>query len=147
MVARDSAGILLSFEDELWQSSPHTIKARVYYATKWLRFANCPPDKWDRALVIRFMRSMEDEGYAKGAQRTIFQIVKRVFDAAQVPWPMGKRAAPKIQPSDVVKPALEPGEVGAMVEAAKNGTLASDEAAFLALSITYGLRCEELIRV
>lgn len=93
------------------------------------------------------MKVLEKEGYARGSQRTIFQIVKRVFDAAKVDWPMGKRAAPKVQPSDVVKPALSVDDARLMINAAKEGKLAGDEAAFLALSTVLGLRCQELASI
>jgi len=143
----DTTEILTGFTDELWQSSPHTISSRVFYARKWLDFASRPPEKWDRALVIRFLKRLEAEGYAKGTQRNIFQIVKRVFDVVQVTWPMGKRGAPKVQASDVIKSALELDEIRAMVEVAKAGHLQADHSCFLALSTTYGLRREELVRV
>lgn len=143
----DEAEILKRFEEDLWQSSPHTVSSRHFYAKMWLDFASQPPEKWDRSLVIRFLKRLDDEGYAKGTQRNIFQIVKRVFDAALVPWPMGKRGAPRVQTSDVVKPALELDEIRTMVEVAKAGKLEADQACFLAKSTTYGLRREELVRV
>lgn len=143
----DEAEILKRFEEDLWQSSPHTVSSRSFYARKWLDFASRPPEQWDRSLVIRFLKRLETEGYAKSPQRNIFQITKRVFDAAQVPWPMGKRGAPRVQPSDMVTPALELDEVRAMVEAAKAGELQVDQACFLASSMTYGLRREELVRI
>ena len=143
----DAAEILTRFTDELWQSSPHTVSSRVFYAKLWLDFASRPPEKWDRSLVISFLKRLEAEGYAKGTQRNIFQIVKRVFDAAVAPWPMGKRGAPKVQAADVVKPAAELDEIRTMVVAARTGKLEADQACFLALSTTYGLRREELVRI
>ncbi|MCK4786917.1 MAG: hypothetical protein KAV87_24380 [Desulfobacteraceae bacterium] len=143
----NDAEILKRFEDDLWKSSPHTVSSRTFYARMWLDFAGRPPEQWDRALVIRFLKRLDDEGYAKGTQHNVFWITKRVFDAAQVPWPMGKRGAPKVQASDVVKPALDIDELRVMIETAKHGKLETDQACFLALSTTYGLRREELVRI
>lgn len=140
------AEILSRFEEELWQSSEHTKKSRMYYAEKFTKFAG-DSDGWDKTTVIRFMKKLEKEGYSKGSQRQVYQIVKRVFDAAGITWPMGKRAAPKVQPSDIVKPSVSSSVVETMVTAAKEGKLLPDEAAFLALSTTYGLRREEMIRI
>jgi len=139
--------ILKRFEEDLWQSSDHTLASRLAYARKFLDFAGRSPEEWDRSLVIRFMKKLDKEGYSKGTQRLIYTITKRVFDAAGVPWLMGKRGAPKVQPSDVLKPTLELEQVSIMVDAAKKGKLASDETAFLALSTTLGLRREELVRI
>lgn len=140
--------ILDRFKEDLWQSSPHTVSDRTYYAGKFLTFvAGKPPEEWSRSVVIAFMRQLIKEGFAVGTQRKISQITKRVFDAAGQPWPMGKRGMPKMQPSDMVRPATEVGQVKQMVEAARDGRLASDEVAMLALATTYGLRREELARV
>jgi len=62
-------------------------------------------------------------------------------------WPMAKRDGPVVGIDDVVKPALTFEEIETMIGAAKEGKLATDEAAFLALSTTYGLRREEMKRI
>lgn len=62
-------------------------------------------------------------------------------------WPMAKRDGPVVGIDDVVKPALTFDEIAVMIGAAKEGRLAADEAAFLALSTTYGLRREEMKRI
>ncbi len=139
--------ILKRFDDDLWQSSDHTRASRLAYARKFLDFTDRSPEEWDRSLVIRFMKKLDKEGYSKGTQRLFYTITKRVFDAAGAPWLMGKRGAPRVQPSDVLKPTLELEQVNTMVNAAKEGKLAPDETAFLALSTTLALRREELIRV
>ncbi len=74
------------------------------------------------------------------------QLVKAL--AIQRPtWDMGKRAAPRVDSKDVVAPALEVEEIRALVDSARGGKLGQDEAAFLALAVTFGLRREELCRI
>lgn len=74
------------------------------------------------------------------------ELVKVV--ASQPPsWPMGKRDGPVVGIDDIIKPALTSEEIEAMIGVAKEGKLATDETAFLALATIYGLRREELRRV
>jgi len=170
--------ILKRFEDDLYQSSPRTARARVTDAQRFLAFAGPPP--WNRQTVIRYIRHLEKQDYAPGTIRLEYSIVKRVFDAAKAiheedqrafifsvdpnnpsavaeiikalsapppTWDMGKRGAPKVAAKDVVAPALTAEEIQTMVETAKAGRLEDDEVAFLAVSTTYGLRREEMVRI
>jgi hypothetical protein len=75
------AEILDRFCDRLRSSSAQVIKHRRFYASKFLDFAGEPP--WGEATVINFMRQLDSEGYSRGSQRTIYGIVKTVFDAAK----------------------------------------------------------------
>lgn len=76
--------------------------------------------------------------------------VAEILKAISLPgpsWDMGKRGAPRVESSDVVKPSLTLEEIGAMVEAVKHGLLEPPEVAYLALASVYGLRREELVRI
>lgn len=73
--------------------------------------------------------------------------VLKVLATPPVDWPMPKRSAPRVEDGDVVAPALPVEDIAKMITAAKEGRLELPEAAFVALSTTFGLRREELARV
>lgn len=77
----DKAEILDRFCDRLRSSSEHVVKHRRFYAEKFLDFAEEPP--WTEATVLGFVKQLESEGYSRGSQRTIYGVVKAVFDAAK----------------------------------------------------------------
>jgi integrase len=139
----EAEAILERFREELWRSPPEVVRMRVRWARRWLEEAGPPP--WPRGKVIAFVRRLEREGYSPGTVRHVYGIVKRVFDAAGVHWEMGKRGAPRVSITDVLRPALSVEEVERMVAAAKKGP--PDRAAFLALCTTYGMRRLELCLV
>ena len=62
-------------------------------------------------------------------------------------WDLGKRFLPKIQNSDMKRPAITDDEMGLMVEAAKSGKLSLGETCYLALGSIYGLRRGEICAV
>jgi len=97
-------------------------------------------------LVIEDERSRLISSVDPGDPTAMAQLVKAL--AIQRPtWDMGKRAAPRVDAKDIVAPALEVEEIRAMVDSAREGKLGTDEAAFLALAVTFGLRREELCRI
>lgn len=76
--------------------------------------------------------------------------VAEILKAMSMPgpvWDLGKRASPKVESRDMVRPSLTLEEIEAMVGAAKRGLLEPPAVAYLALASVYGLRREELIRV
>lgn len=170
--------ILDRFCDRLKNSSEPVVKHRRFYAKKFLDFAGEPP--WSEKTVNDFVRGLEAEGYSKGTQRTIYGVVRTVFNAARsvaeeekyrllssldpqnpaamtemvailatppVEWPMPRGSAPRVEEGDVVAPASSFEDIGKMIVAAREGKLEPAEAAFIALSTTYGLRREELVRI
>ena len=176
----DKKEIAHRFLEELSNSSEHVRKSRLYYCNMFLDFAPENFSDWNKALVNKFLRHLEVEGYAPGSRRNVYGIVKRAFDAARAvheaertrlisevnpsdtsavaeilkamslpgpTWDMGKRAAPKVESKDVVKPAATLEEIGAMAGAAKRGALNEMEVAFLVMASVYGLRLGELIRI
>jgi len=174
----DKAGILDRFCDRLRSSSEQVIKHRHFYASKFLDFAGEPP--WGETTVINFMKQLDSEGYSRGSQKTIYGIVRAVFDAAKsvaeeekarlaaavdpadptavaqvlkmlatppVEWPMPKRSAPVVRDEDVEAPAASVEDMVKMIAAAREGKLETPEAAFVALSTTFGPRREDLARI
>lgn len=76
--------VMKQFLSELSKSSDHTRKAREYYARLFLSFAEGKPfSEWNKELVNAFLTELESEGYAPGTRRTVYGIIKRVFDAAK----------------------------------------------------------------
>jgi integrase len=73
----------------------------------------------------------------------IAKIQKFDLDGGPV-WNLGKRAMPKVKTDDVNKPALSLEEIGRIVNVVKGGDLKDYEAAFVLLSLVYGLRQGEL---
>lgn len=174
----DKSKIKSQFLSELSESSDHTRQVRQFYCDKFLDFAGDNPfSEWNKSLVNAFLTQLRAEGYSPGTVRSVYGIVKRVFDAARVvheserarlisevnpadpsavasvlqamslpgpTWDFGKRAAPRVEAQDVVKPAATLEQLSAMVAAAKKGVLSVAERAYLAVSSIYGLRREEL---
>lgn len=133
--------ILKQFESELWRSSQQTKSVMLYHAKKYLDFAN-GADPFDRATVLRYLRHLEvEEKYALNTVRVAGHVIHRLFQVAQVRFPLGKRWLPEVTDAD--KPVSSKAEIRQMIKA----KLALDELAFLALSTIYGLRREELKRI
>jgi len=76
--------ILGQFLSELSQSTEHTQKSRAFYAQKFLSFAGSRPlSEWNKSLWYEFHDQLRKEGYSPGTIRSIYGIVKRVFDSAK----------------------------------------------------------------
>jgi integrase len=76
--------VIDQFLSELSKSSDHTRRCMEFYARKFLQFAEGRPfSEWNKELVNAFLAELESEGYAPGTRRTVYGIVKRVFDAAR----------------------------------------------------------------
>jgi len=76
--------------------------------------------------------------------------VAEILKAMQMPgpqWDLGKRWIPRVEASDITKPALSFDEIEKMVTAAKDSGLELPEICYLALSSIYGLRRGELCSV
>ena len=79
------AEIMRRFLADLSESSPHCKNSRLFYANKFLDFAEENPEEWNKELVKRFLDKLKEppHPYAPGTVRYIYGIVKRVFDAAK----------------------------------------------------------------
>lgn len=100
----------------------------------------------DKESVVKYMQRLKRKNKA-GTVNFAFRVVRRLFVVNGIEWPFLRGEAPQIGQRDEEKPALDPELIEIMIGAAKNGKLHSDEAAFLALSTTYGLRREEMVNL
>jgi len=94
--------ILDHFLSELSQSSEHTRQGRAFYVQKFLSFAGDRPlSEWNKSLVNEFLRQVRKEGYAPGTIRSVYGIVKRVFDSAKAVHEAEKtRLISEVDPND-----------------------------------------------
>lgn len=132
-------GTVLAFDEELRREgySPGT-RRTIYSITKRVFDAAKAVHEKERRDLLASVNPQDPSAAAEMIEAL----------ATEAPsWPMGKRDTPVVESRDVVKPALEMEEMAAMIATAREGRLKADEAAFLALSSTYGMRREELARV
>lgn len=76
--------------------------------------------------------------------------VAEILRAISLPgprWDVGKRALPKVDSSEIVRPALTFDDMKKIVETARAGNLGVREVAYVALASVYGLRRGELASV
>jgi len=110
------------------------------YAGDFLDHAN----DLNKESVTRYMERLKRNNNSPGTRSFAFRIIRRLFVVNGIAWPFSRGEAPQIGQRDEYKPALDPELIKIMIYAAKNSNLHSDEAAFLALSTTYGLRRQEM---
>jgi len=118
---------------------------RLYlnYADNFIKRTGGAP--WDRGAVLRHLERLRKAEYSDGTIKFIYGVIKRLFAANEVGWPLSKGETPIIRESEVYAPALHPELIRRAIAAAVAGDLSTDEAALLALSTIYGHRREELI--
>lgn len=110
------------------------------YAKSFLDYA----DSLDKENINNYIKKLKRQGRSPGTLNFAFRVIRRLFAVNGLEWPFRRGEAPQIGQREEVKPALDPEVVKAMVQAAKDNVLDSDEACFLALSTVYGLRREEM---
>jgi len=110
------------------------------YAKNFLDYA----DSLDKENINNYIKKLKRQGRSPGTLNFAFRVIRRLFAVNGLEWPFRRGEAPQIGQREEVKPALDPEVVKAMVQAAKDNVLDSDEACFLALSTLYGLRREEM---
>lgn len=91
--------------------------------------------------------------YSDGSVNFAFRVVRTLFTRNEIilkkqgfEWPFRRGESPAIREDNIKAPALHPNTIGRIIEAVKRDDRA-DEAAFLALSTTYGLRRVEMINL
>ena len=84
--------------------------------------------------------------YSDGTVNFAFRIIRTLFQRNGLEWPFRRGEAPAIREDSIQAPALHPNTIGRIIETVrKNGE--ADEAAFIALSTTYGLRRVEMMEL
>lgn len=110
------------------------------YATNFLTYAE---GKLDKETVNKYMERLEKRHYSDGTRDFAFRVIRTLFKRNGVEWPFSRGEGPKIREDGVNTPALHPDLIIETIEKIKReGEI--DEAAFLALSTTYGLRRIEM---
>jgi len=135
-------------KDELlskYESNLAGAKRKNHYlntARKFFEYA----DNLDKETIGGYIKKLAREGKSPGSLNFAFRVIKRLFvvNGLEGEWPFHQGEAPPIGQREENKPALAPELIQTMIDAAKSGTLGPDEACFLALSTTYGLRREEM---
>jgi len=102
-------------------------------------------DGLDKESVTKYIERLRRHKKSPGTRNFAFRVIRRLFIVNGLEWPFLRGQAPQIGQRDEYKPALDPELIKIMIEAAKSGKLAADEAAFLALSSVYGLRRGEMV--
>ncbi len=98
----------------------------------------------NRAAVMAYMDYMRKEDYADSSINLKWRTLRRFFIVNGIEWPFRSNETPRIRGSEVYAPALHPEIIRKFIAAAHAGELTAEEAAFLALSTTYGHRRGEL---
>lgn len=99
----------------------------------------------DRRSVLRYLEHVLKSGYtANTIRRHHVVILRGLFKANGLAWPMHRWELPPVRESDVFAPALDAGLIRRMVEAARAGRVSPEGTALLALASTFGLRRGEM---
>jgi len=108
----------------------------------------------DRPSIDEYVSGLSPR-YKPGTVNKIFRVIRRLYavndkllkDEHDISWPYLHGEAPLIKQRDEYRPQLSVETIAAMITAAKNGKLFSDERCFVALSTTYGLRRAEMVNL
>jgi len=123
--------IIGTFKSERSACDRQGLVSQLSALKKWLAFAKAQgkesPSQWDRALVNAHMQSMEAERLKAQTRKNGYEVIRLAFQIAKVPWPMPRRAVPKVDRSRQFAPTLELAQVKMMIDAAKDGTLNNEE--------------------
>ena len=111
------------------------------HVAKYLDFVGC--NELSRASIQRYIDSLR-EHYSDGSIKNIFNAIRRFYIVNDLEWPFRRSEAPIVRESQRYAPAIHPDIIADYIRAAMDGKLTKAEAAFLALSTTYGMRPEEL---
>ena len=84
---------------------------------------------------------------SKGTVHTHFRTIARLYATNGVVWPFRRGEGPQVRERDQVRIMLGPRAVEGAIKAACVGAIGVREAAFLALSTTYGLRMGEIMNI
>jgi integrase len=104
-------------------------------------------DDLNRISVDRYLDALRKKGRKPGTINFAFRVIRRMFTVNNLPWEYSRGEAPAIGQRDEYRPQLSIDIIKVMIAAAKSGQVYPDEACFLALSTTYGLRREEMVNL
>ena len=124
-------------------------KMRGTYIRIAREFLDYVSGDFTRDAVTKWMNHLRRKyHYSDGSINFAFRVVRTLYkrNEKELEWPFRRGESPRIREGQIQAPALDPDVIREMIETVKVGSH-SDEAAFLALSSTYGLRREEMIAI
>ncbi len=116
----------------------------LHYATDFLNYAEGEFDKGKVNRYLEHLRKKRNPKYSDGTIDFAFRVVRTLFKRNSIYWPFARGEGPQIREDSINAPALHPELITEMIEKIKQEG-EPDEAAFLALSATYGLRRIEMV--
>ena len=119
---------------------------RDYYM-KYARDYLDQADETGRDSIDQYLGNLRQAKRKPGTVNFAFRIIRRLYAVNGLPWEYRRGEAPPIGQRDEYRPQLSPQVVKMMVDAAKANSLYPEEACFLTLSTTYGLRREEMVNL
>ena len=112
--------IIETFKSERSACDRQGLVSQLSALKKWLAFAKAQgkesPSQWDRALVNAHMQSTEAERLKAQTRKNGYEVIRLAFQIAKVPWPMPRRAVPKVDRSKQFTPTLELAQVKMMID-------------------------------
>jgi len=123
-------------------------KAFLKRVNRFLDSAPLDHRLWDRVTAQSFMNEIENdkEGWSEGTQVHFYQAMKACFDAVDQKLPKEVKR-PQVHQSKQFRPAIDIERAKTMIRGAKDGKLNNQEAAYVAVWSTYGLRRMEIAQV
>jgi hypothetical protein len=100
-------------------------------------------ETWDSSGVRKLLGELLQD-HKPGAVRFTYDVLKRTFAIAGVPWPQDVKR-PKMKESDISRPRYDPQQVAGLIGG--TGRLDPLRRGLLAMSTVYGLRRVELCRL
>jgi integrase len=97
--------------------------------------------------IKAYVEHLRESDYAAGTIKLVWGRIHRFFIVNKIDWPCRTQDTPVVRQSDKYTPAIHPKIILLYIDTAKQGKLSARATAFLALSTTYGLRQNELIKV
>ena len=138
---KDRMALLEAYAENLSRSKSK--QQYIKYAREFLEQAA----GLDRASIDQYLDSLRDKGRKPGTLNYTFRVIRRLFNVNKLPWEYRQGEAPVIGQRDEYRPQLSYRVMEKMITAARDGNFYPEEACFLALSSTYGLRREEIANI
>jgi len=133
--------LLDAYSDNLAKSKNR--RQLLSIAKDFLEFAN----NLDRKSIDEYLNYLRNKGRKPGTINYAFRVIRRLYNVNNLEWEFRQGEAPTIGQRDEYRPQLSHGIMEHMIGRAKEGIFYPEEACFLALSSTYGLRREEIANV
>lgn len=107
--------------------------------------ATDPENIFTRQGVNDYLAKLSKEGKSGNTRRFVYYIIKKFFQANGQEWPFGRGAPAKTPARELNAPAMPAEDIRTIIS--NRERLETWRAGIIALSTTYGLRREEILRV